>query len=68
MSSLYSNPLELLGKYISFKSEDIHQCIGVVNSVTHFLDGHIEFSIDFNDYYDLSKISNLEILGVVSLA
>ena len=66
MAALYSNPLELIGKYVSFVSDDVDY-IGVIDSVTFYLDGRHEISFHSSEFFDLSKISKLKLLGSVAL-
>jgi hypothetical protein len=67
MTAANTKALEYLGKYVSFQFDSTYIHVGVVNSVVFNLKGHIEFSIGWDDYYDFSKVTNLEILGEVTL-
>jgi hypothetical protein len=67
MTVANTKALEYLGKYVSFQCDSTYLHVGVVNSVVFSLNGNVEFSIGWDDYYDFSKVTKLEILGEVTL-
>ena len=67
MTVSYSKHYDLLGKYVSFYTDNLYPHIGIVDSVSFYLDGRIEISFDTNEFYDLSQVSKFEILGAVNL-
>lgn len=67
MAVAHTTALNLLGKYVSFSCERSLDCFGVVNSVVFDMDGSCQFSIGWDDFFSLTDISNLKILGEVKL-
>ena len=63
MAVSHTTALEYLGKYVSFQSDSSYLHVGVINSIIFTLDGKTEFSIGWDDFYDFSKVTKLEILG-----
>ena len=43
--------LEYLGKYVSFTTDSPFEIYGVVSNVTFNMNGSIEFSIGWDDFY-----------------
>lgn len=66
MAVSHTNALELLGKYVSFKANDFYRQ-GVVESVIYHLNGKHELSINFDDFYFLSDVEDVSILGYIHL-
>ena len=67
MTAANTKALEYLGKYVSFQCDGTYLHVGVINSVIFTLDGKTEFSIGWDDFFDFSKVTKLEILGEVNL-
>jgi hypothetical protein len=67
MTESNSNPLSLLGKYISFNTTESLDRFGVVNSINFNIDGTVEISIGWDDHYKYSDLYNLKVLGEVTL-
>lgn len=67
MTVANTNALNYLGKYVSFNHEDIFEIYGVISNVTFNMDGTIEVSIGWDDFYNFSEITNLKVLGEISL-
>lgn len=66
MAVAHTTALTLLGKYISFKAGGFyHQ--GVVESVFYHLNGKHELCINFDDFYFLSDVEDVSILGDIIL-
>ena len=68
MADVNVKAFELLGKYVSFKYDSNFDHIGVIDSVSFYLDGRLEIGFADHNFYDFTQISNLEILGNVSLS
>ncbi len=62
-----TNALNYLGKYVSFNHEDMFEKYGVISNVIFNMDGSVELSIGWDDFYEFSKITNLKILGEIKL-
>ena len=62
-----TNALNYLGKYVSFNHEDMFEKYGVISNVIFNMDGSVELSIGWDDFYELSKITNLKVLGEIKL-
>ncbi|MCU4498445.1 hypothetical protein KTI55_18305 [Acinetobacter ursingii] len=62
-----TNALNYLGKYVSFNHEDMFEKYGVISNVIFNMDGSVELSIGWDDFYELSKITNLRVLGEIKL-
>ena len=67
MAVLNTNALYYLGKYVSFNHEDMFEKYGVISNVIFNMDGSVELSIGWDDFYELSKITNLKVLGEIKL-
>jgi hypothetical protein len=67
MAVAHTTALNLMGKYVSFSSEQSLDHHGVVTSVVFDIDGSVQFLIGFDDYYNYSDVVNLKILGEVIL-
>lgn len=67
MTVANTNALNYLGKYVSFNHEDIFEIYGVISNVIFNMDGTIELSIGWNDFYNFSEMTNLKVLGEISL-
>jgi hypothetical protein len=67
MAASNTNALDYLGKYVSFNHDDIFEIYGVISNVIFNMDGSVEMSIDWDNFYELSKMSNLKILGEIRL-
>lgn len=63
-----TNALSLLGKYVSFNTDSSFDKYGVISNVIFNMDGTVELSIGWDDFYVLQDIRNLKILGEVVLA
>lgn len=67
MAAAHTTTLEYLGKYVSFNTDSTFEISGVISNVIFNIDGSVEFSIGWDDFFSLSEISNLKILGEVKL-
>lgn len=67
MAVTNTNALNYLGKYVSFNHEDIFEIYGVISNVIFNMDGTVEMSIGWDDFYNFSEITNLKVLGEISL-
>jgi hypothetical protein len=67
MTVANTNALNYLGKYVSFNHEDIFEIYGVISNVIFNMDGTIELSIGWDDFYNFSEMTNLKVLGEISL-
>lgn len=67
MAVTNTNALNYLGKYVSFNHEDIFEIYGVISNVIFNMDGTIELSIGWNDFYNFSEMTNLKVLGEINL-
>lgn len=67
MAVANTNALNYLGKYVSFNHEDIFEIYGVISNVIFNMDGTIELSIGWDDFYNFSEMTNLKVLGEISL-
>ena len=67
MTVANTNALNYLGKYVSFNHEDIFEIYGVISNVIFNMDGTVEMSIGWDDFYNFSEITNLKVLGEISL-
>ena len=68
MADVDAKAFELLGKYVSFKDDSNFDHIGVIDSVFYYLDGRVEIGFGDHNFYDFTQISNLQILGIITLA
>jgi hypothetical protein len=62
MTVANTNALNYLGKYVSFNHEDIFEIYGVISNVIFNMDGTIELSIGWDDFYNFSEMTNLKVL------
>lgn len=67
MTVSYSKHYDLLGKYVSFKCDSNIEHVGVIDSVSFYLDDRVEIGFANYEFFDLSQISNFKILGQVLL-
>lgn len=67
MTVANTNALNYLGKYVSFNHEDIFEIYGVISNVIFNMDGTVEMSIGWDDFYNFSEITNLKVLGEINL-
>lgn len=67
MAVAHTNVLQLLGKYVSFNTDSCFETYGVISNVIFNMDGTVEFSIGWGEFYDYAKITNLRIMGEVHL-
>jgi len=67
MTVANTNALNYLGKYVSFNHQHNFEIYGVVSTVVFNIDGTIDLSIGWEDFYKYSEITNLKILGEVKL-
>lgn len=67
MTVANTNALNYLGKYVSFNHEDIFEIYGVISNVIFNMDGTVELSIGWDDFYNFSEMTNLKVLGEISL-
>ena len=63
MTVANTNALNYLGKYVSFKHEDIFEIYGVISNVIFNMDGTVELSIGWDDFYNFSEMKNLKNIG-----
>lgn len=68
MAVPHTTALNLIGKYVSFHTDALHHHIGVIDSVSIYLDGRIEITFDNLEFHDLSEISKFTILGEVKIS
>lgn len=62
-----TNALDYLGKYVSFNHHHNLEIYGVVSAVVFNMDGSIDLSIGWEDFYNFSEMDNLKILGEIKL-
>lgn len=62
MTVANTNALNYLGKYVSFNHEDIFEIYGVISNVIFNMDGTVELSIGWDDFYNFSEMTNLKVL------
>lgn len=67
MAVAHTTALNLMGKYVSFYTDSSYPIIGVIDSVCFYLDGRISITFDDINFYDLSEIDSLKVLGEVTL-
>lgn len=67
MTVANTNALNYLGKYVSFNHEEIFEIYGVISNVIFNMDGTIELSIGWDNFYNFSEMNNLKVLGEISL-
>lgn len=67
MADVNAKAFELLGKYVSFKYDSNFVHTGVIDSVSFYIDKRVEIGFADGNFYDFTQISNLEILGHVTL-
>lgn len=67
MAAANTTVLQLLGKYVSFNTDSCFETYGVISNVVFNMDGTIEISIGWGEFFDYSAISNLKIIGEVHL-
>ncbi|WP_119054826.1 hypothetical protein [Acinetobacter colistiniresistens] len=67
MAVAHTTVLQLLGKYVSFNSDSCFETYGVISNVVFNMDGTVEISIGWDEFYDYSKITNLKVMGEVHL-
>jgi hypothetical protein len=70
MALQHTTALNLIGKYVSFYVQNQHtrsDFEGVVSSLVLQLDGSHHLKIGFDDYYKLSDIEGLKVLGEIHL-
>ena len=67
MAVAHTTALNLIGKYVEFSTDNICPHVGIVDSVSIYLDGRIEISFKGQEFYDLSQISKFKILGEVKI-
>ena len=65
MAVAHTTALNLIGKYVSFYTDTLYPHIGVIDSVSIYLDGRIEITFDTVEFFDLAQISKFNILGEV---
>ena len=59
--------LEHLGKYVSFNTDSAFEISGVISNIIFNMDGSIEFSLGWEDFFLFTEVHNLKILGEVKL-
>lgn len=67
MTAANTNALNYLGKYVSFNTDSAFEVYGVISNVIFNMDGSVELSIGWDEFYSLSDVTNLKILGEVKL-
>jgi len=70
MAVAHTNALNLIGKYVSFYINADHCRLdyeGVINSLILEHDGSHQLRIGFDDFYLLSDIEDLKVLGELTL-
>lgn len=67
MAVSHTTSLDYLGKYVSFTTDSAFEIYGVISNIIFNMDGSIEFSIGWDDFFSLTEIRNLKILGEVRL-
>jgi hypothetical protein len=67
MAVANTTALNLLGKYVSFSSQAYSDHYGVVSSVVFQIDGSVQFSIGWDDFYNYSEVIDLKVIGEVTI-
>ena len=68
MADAHTTSLQYLGKYVSFLSdESAFEMKGVISSVIFNMDGTVEFSLGWDEFYSFIEVRNLKIVGDVHL-
>lgn len=67
MTVANTKALDHLGKYVSFTTDSAFEIYGVVSNVIFNMNGSIEFSIGWDEFYSFTEVRNLKILGEVNL-
>lgn len=67
MTAANTTALEYLGKYVSFNTDSSFEIYGVISNVIFNMEGTVEFSIGWDDFYNFSEVTNLKVLGEISL-
>ena len=67
MAVAHTITLEYLGKYVSFNTDSAFDIYGVISNIIYNMDGSIEFSLGWDNFFSLTEIHNLKILGEVKL-
>lgn len=67
MTAAHTTLLQYLGKYVSFNTDSAFEVYGVISKVIFNMDGSIELSIGWDEFYSLKDITNLKILGEITL-
>ncbi|SSV77565.1 hypothetical protein [Acinetobacter nosocomialis] len=67
MTAAHTTSLNYLGKYVSFNTDSSFEISGVISNIIFNMDGSIEFSLGWNDFFSFDEVSNLKVLGEVNL-
>lgn len=67
MTVTNTKALQYLGKYVSFTTNSAFETHAVISNIIFNMDGSIEFSIGWDDFFSFDEVHNLKILGEVKL-
>jgi hypothetical protein len=67
MATSHTTSLAYLGKYVSFNTDSSFEMSGVISNIIFNIDGSIEFSLGWEDFFLFTEVHNLKILGEVKL-
>ena len=67
MADAHTTSLQYLGKYVSFLTDSAFEMKGVISSVIFNMDGTVEFSLGWDEFYSFIDVRNLKIVGDVHL-
>lgn len=67
MTISHTTLLQYLGKYVSFNTDSSFEMTGVISAIIFNIDGSVEFSMGWEDFFSFTEIQNLKIIGEVKL-
>lgn len=67
MTAAHTTALQYLGKYVSFKCDSNIEHVGVIDSVSFYLDDRVEIGFANYEFFDLSQVSDFKVIGQVLL-
>lgn len=67
MTISHTTLLQYLGKYVSFNTDSSFEMTGVISAIIFNIDGSVEFSMGWEDFFFFTEIQNLKIIGEVKL-
>ena len=62
MADAHTTSLQYLGKYVSFLTASAFEMKGVISSVIFNMDGTVEFSLGWGEFYSFIEVRNLKIV------